>query len=258
MDITDTIAAKSDQLNADDLIGGARTVTIAKVSRGDPDQPVHVTTAEFGDDRPYKPCKSMRRVLVAAWGPDATAYVGRRMTLYRDDKVKFGGQDVGGIRISHMSDLAKQLKVALLVTRGKRALFVIEPLPDAAGLTQSEVADIEKRIASASTGEELDAVAKFLKSLDLGSHRRGILAAWSARRDALSQAVDEAPAESIPATKEQLAQLDSIRQMEKYDENEWMAFLRDTAGISVDKLADLTSAQAATVIGMFQGDGHPA
>lgn len=71
--------------------------------------------------------------------------------------------------------------------------------------------------------------------------------------------VDDTPAlEAEPASKEQLAQLDSIRQMEKYDENEWLAYLRDTAGISVDKLADLTSAQAATVIGMFQGDGHPA
>ena len=71
--------------------------------------------------------------------------------------------------------------------------------------------------------------------------------------------VDDTPAlEAEPASKEQLAQLDSIRQMEKYDENEWLAYLRDTAGISVDKLADLTSAQAATVIGMFQGDGQPA
>lgn len=71
--------------------------------------------------------------------------------------------------------------------------------------------------------------------------------------------VDDTPAlEAEPASKGQLAQLDSIRQMEKYDENEWLAYLRDTAGISVDKLADLTSAQAATVIGMFQGDGQPA
>lgn len=71
--------------------------------------------------------------------------------------------------------------------------------------------------------------------------------------------VDDTPAlEAEPASKEQLAQLDSIRQMEKYDENEWLAYLRDTAGISVDKLADLTSDQAAQVIGMFQGDGQPA
>lgn len=130
IDITETLAPKSDQLNADDLMAGPRTVTITAVSRGDADQPVNVTTAEFGDGRPFKPCKSMRRVMVAAWGPDASIYVGRRMTLYRDEKVRFGGQDVGGIRISHLSHIDKRLSIALTVTRGKRAPFVVVPLPD--------------------------------------------------------------------------------------------------------------------------------
>ena len=130
MDITETLAPKSDQLNADDLIGRSCTVTITGVTGGDADQPVNVTTAEFGEGRLFKPCKSMRRVMVAAWGADASTYVGHRMTIYRDDKVRFGGQDVGGIRISHMSHIQKRVTVALTVTRGKRAPFVVEPLPD--------------------------------------------------------------------------------------------------------------------------------
>lgn len=130
MDITETLAPKSDQLNADDLIGGDRTVTITDVTRGDADQPVNIVTAEFGDGRPYKPCKSMRRVLVTAWGPDASVYVGRRLVLYRDDRVRFGGQDVGGIRIRAMSHIDRMLQVALTVTRGKRAPFTVDPLPD--------------------------------------------------------------------------------------------------------------------------------
>ena len=91
---------------------------------------MNVTTAEFGEGRPFKPCKSMRRVMVAAWGADASTYVGHRMTIYRDDEVRFGGQDVGGIRISHMSHIQKRVTVALTVTRGKRAPFAVEPLPD--------------------------------------------------------------------------------------------------------------------------------
>jgi hypothetical protein len=130
LDMTDTLAPKSDQLNADDLISGPRTVTITGVSRGDDDQPVNITTAEFGEGRPYKPCKSMRRVLVHAWGPDASKYVGRRLTLFNDQKVKWGGQDVGGIRIKAMSHIQGRLTVALTVTRGKRAPFTVEPLPD--------------------------------------------------------------------------------------------------------------------------------
>src|SRR4051812_1895468 len=120
IDMTDTIAPKSDQLNADDLIGAPRTVTITAVTRGDADQPVNIVTAEFGEGRPYKPCKSMRRVLVTAWGIDASTYVGRRMTLFNDPSVKWGGAAVGGIRLSHLSHIDKPLTVSLTETRGKR------------------------------------------------------------------------------------------------------------------------------------------
>lgn len=143
MDISATIVPKSDQLNAEDLLVGPKTVTIKGVSRGDADQPVNVTLEEFGDGRPFKPCKSMRRVMVSAWGPDASKYHGRRMTLYCDPKVKFGGQEMGGIRISHMSDIAERMTVALTVTRGKRAPFIVDPLPAA---SDAITADQSKRL----------------------------------------------------------------------------------------------------------------
>lgn len=131
MDLTDTITPKSDQINADDLMSGPRTFTITDVSKtGFADQPVDVFLAEFPKGRPFKPSKSMRRVMVAAWGPWADKYVGRRLTLYRDPSIRFGGQEVGGIRISHMSHIAKRLTLALTVTRGKRSPYVVEPLPD--------------------------------------------------------------------------------------------------------------------------------
>lgn len=129
MDLTDTIAPTSDQLDAVDLLGGPRTFTITKVERNNGDQPVNIHLAEF--PRVYRPGKSMRRVLVRAWGPDATAYVGRRVTLYCDPNVKFGGEAVGGTRISHLSHIAKPLTIPLLVTRGKSAMFRVQPLPDA-------------------------------------------------------------------------------------------------------------------------------
>lgn len=129
MDMTDTIQPTSDQLDAVDLLGGPRTFTISKVEKNDGDQPVNIHLAEF--PRVWRPGKSMRRVLVYAWGPDATAYVGRRVTLYCDPNVKFGGETVGGTRISHLSHIAKALTIPLLVTRGKSAMFRVAPLPDA-------------------------------------------------------------------------------------------------------------------------------
>ncbi len=129
MDITDTLVPKSDQLNAEDLLTGPRTVTVEKVTKGSVEQPVDIHLVEF-PGRPFRPSKTVRRILVAAWGAEASNYTGRRMVLYRDPAVRFGGQDVGGIRISAMSHIKGRITIALTVTRGKRAPFTVEPLGD--------------------------------------------------------------------------------------------------------------------------------
>lgn len=126
MDISDTLAPKSDQLDAVDLLTGPRVFTVKSVSRGNAEQPVQIHLAEF--PRPWRPGKSMRRVLVACWGADASTYVGKRLTLFCDPTVRFGGQEVGGIRVSHLSHLTGAKKVPLLVSRGKSAIWTVEPL----------------------------------------------------------------------------------------------------------------------------------
>ena len=154
MDITATLAPKSDQLNTDDLIAGPRTITIAKVAAGSTEQPVAVSFDGDGG-KPWYPCKSMRRVLVAAWGADASQYVGRRVTLFRDPTVTYGGIQVGGIRISHLSELDGPLSIALTVTRQKRAPYKVLPLPAAAPARAAAPAPTEdvlaELIASADT-----------------------------------------------------------------------------------------------------------
>ncbi|OAN35082.1 hypothetical protein A4X17_11410 [Plantibacter sp. H53] len=127
MDIAETTAPKSDQQNYDDYVGGPKTVTVSEVKAGNAEQPVEVHLVEY-PGRPYKPSKSMRRVLVAGWGPEAAIYSGRKMTLYGDPDVRFGGQVVGGIKISHLSHIDKPLALSLTTTRGKRAPFTVQPL----------------------------------------------------------------------------------------------------------------------------------
>lgn len=126
-DITDTLAPKSDQLNADDLITGPVTVTVLAATKIDSDQqPISI---EITGHKPYKPCKSMRRVLASFWGKSLSAWVGRSMTLYRDPKVIYAGQAVGGVRISHMSHIEKpSMEESLTVARGKRTPFVVKRL----------------------------------------------------------------------------------------------------------------------------------
>jgi hypothetical protein len=136
VNLSEFIVPKSDQLNAEDLLAGPKTVTIERVTAGTSEQPVNVHLVET-PGRPYRPSKTMRRVMVACWGPDAALYVGRRMTLYRDPTVKFGGMTVGGIKISHLSHIDKRTTLALTETRGKRAPHVVEPLPDAPAPTPS-------------------------------------------------------------------------------------------------------------------------
>lgn len=119
MNLNHTIIPKSDQLNADDLISGPRTIKITNVIAGSAEQPVCITY-EGGEGRPYKPSKSMRRVFVSLWGSEGAAYVGRRVTIYRDPNVKFGGDLVGGVKISHLSHIDRPAELMLTATRGKR------------------------------------------------------------------------------------------------------------------------------------------
>lgn len=129
IDVSDTCKARSDQLNADDLVGGPITVSITNVSKADSnEQPVHIAIS--GGYQPFKPCKTMRRALVAAWGKNAAEWIGRSMTLYRDANVKWAGESIGGIRISHLSHISKQLDLALSESKGKKKKIVIHALKD--------------------------------------------------------------------------------------------------------------------------------
>lgn len=128
MNIGETIQPKSDQLNADDLIGGSKTIKISQIKVYDREvQPVEISY-EGDEGKPYKPSLGMRRVLVQLWGEDEQLYIGRSLTLYRNDSVKFGGYEVGGIRISHASDIKEPTRVLETVAKGKRQPITINPL----------------------------------------------------------------------------------------------------------------------------------
>ena len=164
IDMRDTIIPKSDQLNSDDLMGGPRTIKITTVARAaTAEQPIAVG---FENDagKPYMPCKSMRRVMVAIWGPDAAAYVGRSMTLYRDPEVTWGGMAVGGIRISHVSHITEPVTLALTATKKARRPFRVLPLvldtptPPKADRALALKNDLVARVDAAADGPALYAL----------------------------------------------------------------------------------------------------
>jgi len=176
MDMRQVIIPKSDQLNADDLLAGPITIKITAVTvRGGQEQPVSISY-EGDEGKPYKSCKSMNRVLVAAWGPDSSKYVGRSLTLYCDPKVKWGGMEVGGIRISHMSHIEKPLTMALTVTRANKKPYTVQPL-----VVEEEI-NWQPAIDAVETADELAALWKTMPA----EAKKKYTAAKDARKAALT------------------------------------------------------------------------
>jgi len=195
-DMTGVIIPKSDQWNYDDFLAGPQTFTVTAVRvKAGQDQPVEISLQ--GTPKFYRPCKSMARVLVAAWGADSSKYVGRSFTLYGDPKVKWGGMEVGGIRISHMTDISESMTMALTVTRANKKPFTVKPLtvknaapqslpvsgaPLAAG--SAEAAPYSEQIKAAKTLDELGAVWKRIPKDD----KEMYVAAKDARKAELAEA----------------------------------------------------------------------
>jgi hypothetical protein len=198
-DLSPTIIPKSDQLNAEQLLGGPMTVTVCDVRVSDSGEQPVVVHYDGENGRPFKPCKTMRKVLIHAWGTDGRKWIGRSMTLYNDPSVKFGGDDVGGIRISHMSDIDRDVKVSLTSTRGKKAKYEIKRLAAAAKRAQSVTLDqVIAGLSAANTPEELLAAAEQAKKL-AGDDKAKAGAAYTARLHQLKAAaqVDTSTGEII-------------------------------------------------------------
>lgn len=125
MDLTKFAEPKSDQLNADDLIGGNLIVQIAGVTIDEAASKVNV---HIEGRRPWRPCKTTLRQLFAAWGTDGEKWIGRWVELKRDPTVRFGGEDVGGIRIHALSHIPKPMDDKLTIAKGKKGAFRVEVL----------------------------------------------------------------------------------------------------------------------------------
>ncbi|MBP7568368.1 MAG: hypothetical protein KA795_20410 [Burkholderiaceae bacterium] len=204
-DITDlrsTIVPKSDQLNAEQLLGGPMTITVTDVRTGTgEDQPVSI---HYEDDngRPFKPCKTMRKVLILAWGHDARRWIGQSMVLFNDASVKFGGMDVGGIRISHMTGIPKDIHVSLTATKGKKAPHAIKRLD-----TGPDLSEVLKAIAAASNKATMDAAKGLASQLVIKTDIDQAMGAYKARVAAL-RATSAAPKTGAPDTAAMIAAIE--------------------------------------------------
>jgi hypothetical protein len=206
-DMRAVIVPKSDQINSDDLIAGPLTITITGVSiRPGTEQPVSINFDGDGG-KPYKPCKSMARVMVTCWGADANEYVGRSMTLYRDPTVKWGGMDVGGIRISHMTDIKSAHTMALTATKGSKKPFTVKPLvkaadkPAAAAKAPGPDPDIHRAADFVAAIAERESRSELDQFISNPAFQRA-MGAWESAKPDLFKQVDDAVADRIAALNE--------------------------------------------------------
>lgn len=191
MDMQDHIKSlRSEQLRADDLLAGPKTIVITEVKGTcDKNQPVAISY-EGDQGRPYLPCLTMRRIIVLGWGSNPEKYVNRKMTLYRDDSVVYGGLQVGGIRISHMSDMNGKIQTAIMVAKGKWKKYEVDIIKEDSA--QSErVTQTLSTIAEASANDLprwRQSLSRRLASGDLTQEQHDqIMAALEARHAQLSQ-----------------------------------------------------------------------
>lgn len=125
MDISHALEAKSDQLNAVDIMGFEPVIRVRDVKVTQSDQPVSVFF-DGDNGRPWKPSKGMLRILAAGWGKDAKAWTGKHVKIYFESKVRYAGKEVGGIRIRSMTDIPSQgLALVLTINRQNREQYVV-------------------------------------------------------------------------------------------------------------------------------------
>lgn len=169
--LRDTIVPKSDQLNAEQLLNGDMTITVTDVRLGNDEQPV-IIHYENDNGRPFKPSKTVRKILIFAWGEDGRNWIGKSMTLFNDQSVRFGNMAVGGIRISHLSHIDREIAISLTQTKGKKAQHTIQVLRAPAATTLDQVLDAIAAATDAQGMEDAQALAGRLPSKDKDAARK--------------------------------------------------------------------------------------
>lgn len=192
-DMSAVIVPKSDQINAEDFLAGPQVFTIDSVSISPgTEQPVSIRLA--GEKRVWRPCKSMSRVLVSAWGPDASLYVGRSVRLFCDANVTWGGMKVGGIRISHMTHIERDMVIALTATKGKKVMATIKPL--VMEQAQSAALTLDQARADMQAADTLDALKVVWTRKAMAPHRDALAGLLEERKAVLAFDAGDGPADS--------------------------------------------------------------
>jgi len=191
-DLRKALEAKSDRLNADDLMAGNRVIKITdvRIMLTAPDGKV-VVQYEGGAGKPWKPSKGMGRVMAALWGEDEREWVGRSVELFREPTVVFGGDEVGGIQICGMSHIANDATVIVTKNRKQKAKISVRKLPDQVASQKPAATTAAATTTQAETTAAIDTTATMAALKDaakLGMEK--LVIAWKATPPAMKLAIN--------------------------------------------------------------------
>lgn len=164
MNIREFVTIKSDRLNYENFIMGAKEFTIAKLAKKtDQGKARLLIYFEGYESTPYWPSLGMIKCLSSpdGWGEvPFSDWIGRRMTLFGEPTVVYAGKEIGGIQISHISHIKAEYSTKITLRRGMRIDFTIEPLtttaktaPAAAYPADQFAAQLEKMRGSIASGK---------------------------------------------------------------------------------------------------------
>lgn len=129
IDLTKHIEADSDCLVAADLVGGPLTILVERVTESGKNDKKKIDIFYANSEKPFRPCKSMLRILCELWNTtDATTFIGRGITLYREPDCMWKGEKTPGVRICGLSHIEKAVTVVANERRGKMNTYQIEPI----------------------------------------------------------------------------------------------------------------------------------
>jgi hypothetical protein len=163
MDISQALAADSDEMVAADLIGSPpRAFTITKVDEvvREGKTVARVYLAEF--PRPWLASKGMARVMADNWTVETQNWIGRKVELYGDPDVYFGKEKRGGIRIRRLSGIAKSKTTRINPRGGKSSTWTVDPLPDAPAPdpNAAKLAELKAEYATATPERQAEILAE--------------------------------------------------------------------------------------------------
>ena len=158
------LQAKSDQLNAIDFTHPI-TFRIEKVdyNKRQP-QPIKMHL-EGCKGRPFKPCKSVLRGLCKVWTEDEQSWVGKQITLFCDDSVKWAGEEVGGIRVKAVSGISEPASIRVQLNKKQRTSEIWDVIPDDSEVVEEFIVTHHvDNITKAKSNEKIDGIVLDVKT----------------------------------------------------------------------------------------------